>query len=83
MSSSEQKKTVPIYFYYLAISKQKDSSDDSVYDIKQIIDAFSKLLAYIAAKSLTNRRKNITSSEKVVWLDSYTDLKDGNYNVIF
>ena len=83
MSSSEQKKTVPIYFYYLSISKQKDSSDDSVYDIKQIIDAFSKLLAYIAAKSLTNRRKNITSSEKVVWLDSYTDLKDGNYNVIF
>ena len=83
MSSSEQKKTVPIYFYYLAISKQKDSSDDSVYDIKQIIDAFSKLLAYIAAKSLTNRRKNITSFEKVVWLDSYTDLKDGNYNVIF
>lgn len=83
MSNSEQKKTVPIYFYYLAISKQKDSSDDSVYDIKQIIDAFSKLLAYIAAKSLTNRRKNITSSEKVVWLDSYTDLKDGNYNVIF
>ena len=83
MNSSEQKKTVPIYFYYLAISKQKDSSDDSVYDIKQIIDAFSKLLAYIAAKSLTNRRKNITSSEKVVWLDSYTDLKDGNYNVIF
>ena len=83
MSSSEQKKTVPIYFYYLAISKQKDSIDDSVYDIKQIIDAFSKLLAYIAAKSLTNRRKNITSSEKVVWLDSYTDLKDGNYNVIF
>ena len=83
MSSSEQKKTVPIYFYYLAISKQKDSSDDSVYDIKQIIDAFSKLLAYIGAKSLTNRRKNITSSEKVVWLDSYTDLKDGNYNVIF
>lgn len=83
MNSSEQKKTVPIYFYYLAISKQKDSSDDSVYDIKQIIDAFSKLLAYIEAKSLTDRRKNITSSEKVVWLDSYTDLKDGNYNVIF
>ena len=83
MNSSEQKKTVPIYFYYLAISKQKDSSDGSVYDIKQIIDAFSKLLAYIVAKSLTDRRKNITSSEKVVWLDSYTDLKDGNYNVIF
>lgn len=83
MSSPEQKRSVPIYFYYLAISKQKDSSDDSVYEIKQIIEAFSKLLAYIAAKNLTERRKDITSSEKVVWLDSYTDLKDGNYNIIF
>lgn len=82
MSSPEQKKSVPIYFYYLAISKQKDNSDDSVYEIKQIIEAFSKLLAYIAAKNLTERRKDITSSEKVVWLDSYTDLKDGNYNII-
>lgn len=44
MSSSEQKKTVPIYFYYLAISKQKDSSDDSVYDIKQIIEHFQNFL---------------------------------------
>lgn len=26
---------------------------------------------------------NITSSEKVVWLDSYEDLKNGNYDVIF
>lgn len=83
MSSPEQKKSVPIYFYYLAISKQKDNSDDSVYEIKQIVEAFSKLLAYIAAKNLTERRKDITSSEKVVWLDSYTDLKDGNYNIIF
>ena len=83
MSSPEQKKSVPIYFYYLAISKQKDNSDDSVYEIKQIIEAFSKLLAYIAAKNLTEGRKDITSSEKVVWLDSYTDLKDGNYNIIF
>lgn len=83
MSSPEQKKSVPIYFYYLAISKQKDNSDDSVYEIKQIIEAFSKLLAYIAAKNLTERRKDITSSEKVVWLDSYSDLKDGNYNIIF
>lgn len=83
MSSPEQKKSVPIYFYYLAISKQKDNSDNSVYEIKQIIEAFSKLLAYIAAKNLTERRKDITSSEKVVWLDSYTDLKDGNYNIIF
>ena len=83
MSSPEQKKTVPIYFYYLSISKQKNSIDDSYYDIKQIIESFSKLFTYISSKSLTERRKDITSSEKVVWLDYYTDLKDGNYNIIF
>ena len=83
MSSQETKKNVPIYFYYLTISKQKDSNDTSTYDIKQIVDTFSKLLSYILAKNLTDRKKDITSSEKVVWLDSYEDLKNGNYNIIF
>ena len=83
MSDQGQKKNVPIYFYYLAISKQKDSSDESVYDMNQIVESFSKLLAYIVSKDLTERKKDNTASEKVVWLDSYTDLKDGNYNVIF
>ena len=76
MSIQEPKKNVPIYFYYLTISKQKDSDDTSVYDIQQIVDAFSKLLLYTTAKNLANRKKDITSSEKVVWLDSYDDLKN-------
>ena len=83
MSSQEPKKKVPIYFYYLTISKQKDSDDSSTYDIQQIVDSFSKLLSYITTKNLTDRKKDITTSEKVVWLDSYTDLKNGNYNIIF
>ena len=83
MSIQEPRKNVPIYFYYLTISKQKDSDDTSVYDIQQIVDAFSKLLLYTTAKNLANRKKDITSSEKVVWLDSYEDLKNGNYNIIF
>lgn len=83
MSSQETKKDVPIYFYYLTVSKQKDSNDSSTYDIKQIVDSFSKLLSYISAKVLTDRKKDIIASEKVVWLDSYADLKNGNYNIIF
>lgn len=57
MSSQEPKKNVPIYFYYLAISKQKDSNDSSTYDIQQIVDSFSKLLSYITVKDLTYRKK--------------------------
>ena len=83
MSSQEPKKNVPIYFYYLTISKQKDSNDSSAYDIQKILDSFSRLLAYITTKDLTNRKKDIKTSEKIVWLDSYEDLKNGNYNIIF
>ena len=59
MSSQEPKKNVPIYFYYLTISKQKDSDDTSVYDIQQIVDAFSKLLPYITEKGLNDRKKTL------------------------
>ena len=52
MNSQEQKKNVPIYFYYLAISKQKDSNDSSVYDIQQIVAAFSALLSFIEKRKL-------------------------------
>lgn len=83
MSSQGPKKNVPIYFYYLTVSKRKDSNDSSTYDIQQIVDSFSKLLSYITAKNLTDRKKDITSSEKVVWLDSFENLKNGNYNIIF
>lgn len=83
MSGQESKKNVPIYFYYLTISKHKDSNDFSTYNMEQVIDSFSKLLQYITEKDLTDRRKDIISSEKVVWLDSYEDLKNGNYDIIF
>ena len=83
MSSQEPKKNVPIYFYYLTISKQKDSNDSAAYAIQKILDSFSRLLSYVTAKNLTDRKKDIKTSEKVVWLDSYEDLKNGNYNIIF
>ena len=83
MREQELWKKVPIYFYYLSISKHKDAKDDSAYSTDQIIIAFSQLLEYIMTKGLPERKKDITSSEKVVWLDSYEDLKNGNYDVIF
>ena len=83
MREQELWKKGPIYFYYLSISKHKDAKDDSAYSMDQIIIAFSQLLEYIMKKGLPERKKDITSSEKVVWLDSYEDLKNGNYDVIF
>ncbi len=83
MPNQESKKSVPIYFYYLAISKQKDSKDDTPYDMEQIVDSFSKMLSFVLKKDLTERRKDNTHSEKVIWLDSIDNLGDGNYNLIF
>lgn len=83
MRNQEQKKAVPIYFYYLSISKKKDVHDDSPYNIEQITKVFSSLLSYVVSKKLTERKKDIATSEKVVWLDSYEDLGAGNFNLIF
>lgn len=83
MKKTNNLKSVPIYFYYLIISKQKDSKDESTYDIQQIVGAFSNLLEYIKRKDLTERKKDISISEKIVWLDSFDDLGNGNYDIIF
>ena len=81
--NNPDKKKVPIYFYYLTISKQMESQDNSKYDIEQIKESFSNFLEYVLDKELTVRKKNIINSEKIIWLDSYENLKDGNYNLIF
>lgn len=83
MSAQELKKSVPIYFYYLTISKQKGSKDESIYDISKVIDSLSNMFTYVIGKDLTERKKDNKSSEKVIWLDSVKDLKDGNYDLIF
>lgn len=83
MSNQKNTKSVPIYFYYLTISKQKDSEDKSTYDINQIVDSFSNLLEYVVAKQLSERKQDNTLSEKVVWLASFETLGNGNYDIIF
>ena len=68
MSSQEPKKNVPIYFYYLTISKQKDSNDSSAYDIQKILDSFSRLLSYVTAKNLTDRKRTSKLQKKLYGL---------------
>lgn len=83
MGETDTKRTIPIYFYYLAVAKQKDSKDTSVYDMNQVVSVFSEMLKYITAKKLPERSMKFLSAEKVVWLDSVEDLNDGNYNLVF
>lgn len=83
MNALENSKDIPIYFYYLAIEKRKSENDDVAYNIQDIVLSFSNLLMFICKKALTDRNIKNASLEKVIWLDSFEDLKNGNYNLIF
>ena len=83
MSGKDNNGKVLIYFYYLTITRQKETGDASAYDIVQITNAFSAMLKHITNKNLIDRKQDLFSSEKIVWLDSFKDLGAGNYNIIF
>jgi hypothetical protein len=67
----------------MSIERKKRSADDTPYDISAIFAAFSQLLTSVAAKDLINRKLDIESKDKTIWLDSFTDLGDGNFNIVF
>ena len=77
-------KNVPIYVYYVTIEKQKSSTDtSSKYDIAEIVNAFTKVLQFTVSQELTERKVDNIALEKIIWLDNFNDLGNGNYNLIF
>ena len=77
-------KNVPIYIYYMSIEKQKDGRDiTSKYEMAEIVGALEKVLSFTLKQELTERKTNNTLSEKVIWLDSYGNLGNGNLDLIF
>ncbi len=79
-----QEKSVPVYVYFMAIERHKDGKEaDTKYEMSEIISAFSNMLSFTVKQDLKERKQDNTSIEKVIWLDSFQDLKDGNYNLVF
>ncbi len=77
-------KNVPIYVYYLTIEKQKNAKDAaSKYDMAEIVSAFTQVLQFTISEELTERKVDNTAIDKVIWLDDFKDLGNGNYNLIF
>ncbi len=77
-------KNVPIYVYYLTIEKQKSSTDtSSKYDMVEIVKSFTKVLQFTVSQGLTERKVDNTVIDKVIWLDNFSDLNNGNYDLIF
>lgn len=83
MVNADAKKTVQLYFYTMSIGRDKKCADDTPYNIKAIIAAFSQLLTSITTKELIDRKFDLKPKNKIIWLDSYTDLKNGSFNLVF
>ncbi len=56
---------------------------DDVCQMDQIVASFSAMLQHVLSQSLSDRKRNLTTSEKIVWLDSVKELTPGNYDIIF
>jgi len=76
-------KKVQLYFYTMSIERNKKSADETPYNIDEIIEAFSHLLIFITKKELIDRKFELKPKNKIIWLDSFTDLKSGNFNLVF
>lgn len=63
--------------------KAKNAEDGSKYSMDQIVASFSAMLQHVLSQSLSDRKRNLTTSEKIVWLDSVKELTPGNYDIIF
>jgi hypothetical protein len=81
--NADAKKTVQLYFYTMSIGRDKKSADDTPYNINAIIAAFSQLLTSITTKELIDRKFDLKPKNKILWLDSYTDFKNGSFNLVF
>lgn len=67
----------------MSIERNKKSADETPYNIDEIIEAFSHLLIFITKKELIDRKFELKPKNKIIWLDSFTDLKSGNFNLVF
>lgn len=76
-------KNVPVYFYFLDVKHSKAPSDDKNYTVNDFITDFTKFLNELVAQNLVDRKLDFTGDEKIIWLDSFTDLKSGNFDLIF
>lgn len=83
MVSVDTKKTVQLYFYILSIERNKKSADETPYHVDAIVAAFSQLFTSITAKMLIDRKFDLKPKNKIIWLDSFTDLKNGSFDLVF
>lgn len=76
-------KQVKVEFHYMSVERKKKSSDSTAYDINSIIAAMSAMFSFLMQKERIMRKHDFSSKEKTIWLEAFTDLGNGNFDVVF
>ncbi len=76
-------KKVPVYFYYLDTILSRLRNDEREYDIRDFIKTFSQFLEELSNEDLNRRKYDFSLDEKVLWLDSYSIIGLGCYDLVF
>jgi len=79
---SESKKTVQIYFFSMDIERKKKGSDSTAYSMDAIILSLANLLATVVVKPEREKKHDIKSKKKIIWLDAVDNLQNGNFNLV-
>lgn len=77
------KKQVKIGFYYMSVGRKKKVDDTTPYDISAVNTVLSAMLTSLMQKERIERKHDFSSKEKTIWLDSFTDLGNGNFDIVF
>jgi hypothetical protein len=74
-------KKVPIYFYYLRPECTNVKGKNTDVKMKDFIDFFDDMLKYYLKRDLMERKADLASEEKVIWLEGYNKVGYGCYDL--
>ena len=76
-------KKISVYFYYLDVGSSNLNEGINIPSFDEFINVLSSLFSSLVAKPLIDRKYNFSHDEKVIWLDSFDNHGNGNYDLIF
>lgn len=76
-------KQVKIGFYYMSVGRRKKINDTTPYNIADVCKVLSAMLTSLMKKERIERKHDFSSKEKTIWLDNFSELGNGNYDIVF
>lgn len=82
MDAQNTVKRREIFFYFMSIERKKIGTDETPYNIDAVISAMTNMLSVLSCKPLAEKAYHHVAHKKYIWLHEYSDLGDGNYNLV-